>query len=276
MKRFFIIMLAISFLVALVSAQEPATDRFEKVVSRMVKAINEGDYAGIQKDFGKVMLDAFPLEKSKTFFGNLSAQYGKIQKLDPAQLIPPNQAIFPAHFERGILNIRVILDNQDKIIGLWFLPHTPSEPVADVNTVTDVNVAAEPNAAKPEWLQELEGALERLKRESEKEIHAWMRGEIENKARLAEAVQEQATAELNFIREFAVEEGAVKTTEAVDRLLAGRNERFGEIAKRMEEERKRERLREREERRDRDREQRRRDREDRRPRERPSRRTGSD
>ena len=276
MRRLFIITLAILCLVVLVSAQEPATDRFEKVVSRMVKAINEADYVGIQKDFGKVMLDAFPLEKSKTFFGNLSAQYGKIQKLDPAQLIPPNQAIFPAHCERGILDIRVVLDNQDKIIGLSFSPHTPSEPVADVNAVADVNVAAEPNAAKAEWIEELEKALERVKREGEKEIRAWLRGEIENKPRLAEAVQEQVAAELNFIREFAVEEGAVKTTEAVDRLLAGRNERFEEITKRMEEERRRERLREREERRGRDREQRRRDREDRRTRERPSRRTGSD
>ena len=35
---------------------------------------------------------------------------------------------FQAHFERGILDIKIVLDGQDKIIGLWFLPHTPDIP----------------------------------------------------------------------------------------------------------------------------------------------------
>ncbi len=122
--RIFIIAAAILFSAVSAPAKEPATDRFEKVLNRMVKAINEADYLGIQRDFGQVMLDFFPLEKSKPFFKNLMARYGKIQRLDSARLIPPNQAISPAHFERGILDIKVVLDNQDKIIGLWFLPHT--------------------------------------------------------------------------------------------------------------------------------------------------------
>ena len=122
--RIFIIAAAILFSAVSALAKEPATNRFEKVLNRMVKAINEADYLGIQRDFGQVMLDFFPLEKSKPFFKNLMARYGKIQRLDSARLIPPNQAISPAHFERGILDIKVVLDNQDKIIGLWFLPHT--------------------------------------------------------------------------------------------------------------------------------------------------------
>ena len=97
----------------------------------MVKAINEADYVGIQKDFGQVMLDAFPLEKSKPFFKNLTSFYGKIQKLDSPKYTPPNQAIFPAHCERGVLDIKLVLDSQDKIIGLWFLPHTPDIPVPE-------------------------------------------------------------------------------------------------------------------------------------------------
>ncbi len=282
--RRFLTVLAILFLVALVSAEEATIDRFEKVVHRMVKAINEADYAKIRRDFGKAMLDTLPLEQSESFFKNPSAQYGKIQKLGSAQLTPPNQAIFPAHCERGILDIKIVLDNQDKIIGLWFLPHIPGNATADANSIADANTVAEPNAVvdanavadanavEVKWSEELEYALGRINRGGEKEIHVWLRGEIEDKSRLARTVQEQITAELNFIRELAVEEGAVKTTEGIDRLLASRNERFEELSKRIDEERKRERLREREERRGRDREQRRRDREDRRPRERPPRR----
>lgn len=278
MKRLVISMLILlivsfSLVQTFAETEEVATDRFEKVVNRMVKAINGADYAGIQKDFSKVMLDAFPLEQSEPFFKNLSAQYGKIQKLDSAQLIAPNQAIFPTHFERGILDIKVVLDEKDKIIGLWFLPHNTNTPIADVNAVADANAVAGPNAveAKAEEFEGLEKALENLNRDGERHISAWMRGADEGRIRLAKAVQEEVATELNFIREFAVEEGAVITTEAIDRLLASRTERFERLIERMEEERRQERLREREDRRrGRDRDTRRRDREDRRSRDRSS------
>jgi hypothetical protein len=111
--------------------QEAPSLRFEKVLNRMVDSINRRDYPAIQKDFSRIMLDAFPLEKSKPFFTNLLATYGKIRKLDPPRLTPPNQAVFPARCERGILDIKIVLDNYDKIVGLWFLPHVPSVPVPD-------------------------------------------------------------------------------------------------------------------------------------------------
>jgi len=111
-------------------AEEPAR-RFKVVVDRMVDAINKQDHSRIQQDFGKVMLDGFPLSKSKPFFENLMSNYGRIEKLDPPRLVPPNQAIFPTHFEKAMLDIKIVLDEQDKIIGLWFLPYTPPIPVPE-------------------------------------------------------------------------------------------------------------------------------------------------
>jgi biotin carboxyl carrier protein len=125
--------LSVFFSLLLLSVEKKAMDRFEKVVNPMVEAINKGDYEGIQRDFGKVLLDAFPLEKSKPFFEGLTTTYGKIQKLDNPRYVPPNQAIFPAHFERSIFDIKVVLDSQDKIIGLWFLPHTAEIAAPDRN-----------------------------------------------------------------------------------------------------------------------------------------------
>ncbi len=127
MRKMVLASFVLLLLPSVLRAQE-ATARFEKVVNRMVKAINNGNWPGVQADFGQVMLDFFPLEKSTPFFQGLVAQYGKIEKLDAARYTPPNQAVFPAHFERGILDIKVVLDEQDKIIGLWFLPHTPDIP----------------------------------------------------------------------------------------------------------------------------------------------------
>jgi len=132
MRRLLIVS-AMLLSVALATTQNPTSDRFKKVVDRMVKAINGKDYTRIEKDFDQTMVDFFPLEKRKPFFENLSAQYGKIEKLGEPRLTPPHQAIFIAHCERGKLDIQVWLDEKDKIIGLLFLPHKPDIPVPEKN-----------------------------------------------------------------------------------------------------------------------------------------------
>jgi len=129
------IVLALLTSTVVVSAQEPRTDRFEKVVNRMVKAINDTNYPEIQRDFALVMLDFLPLEKSKPFFQSLSAQYGKIQNLDKPRLNPSGEAIFVARCERGVLDIKVWLDDANKIIGLMFLPHTADISVPEKNEI---------------------------------------------------------------------------------------------------------------------------------------------
>ena len=130
MRRIFIVS-AVLFSVVLASTQETAADKFQIVVNRMVKAINEADYAGTGRDFAQTMEDFFPLEKRRPFFKNLSAQYGKIQKLNPPRYTPPEHAVFVAHCERGLLDIKVWLDDDDKIVGLLFLPHKEDIPVPD-------------------------------------------------------------------------------------------------------------------------------------------------
>jgi hypothetical protein len=144
MRNFSIVVSALAFSAALAVAvsqtqekasseptEQTATERFERVINRMVEAINKPDYVGIQRDFGQEMLKALPLEASTTFFKNLLSQYGKIEKLDSPKFIPPDQAIFPAYCPRGVLDIKLVLDNQDKIAGLWFLPHAFAIPVPD-------------------------------------------------------------------------------------------------------------------------------------------------
>ena len=115
----------------LVFAAPKPIDRFEIVANRMVEAINAADYDAIGQDFGKVMADAFPLAKRAALFKGIAAQYGKIRKLDAGRYTPPHTTVFPARFERGVLDIKIVLDQQDKIIGLWFLPHTADIPVPE-------------------------------------------------------------------------------------------------------------------------------------------------
>ena len=148
----------------------------------------------------------------------------------------------------------------------------------DANSIADANAATDANAvrARIEQFEGLEEALNKVTRESKNEMREWTRGTAEDKLDLVQAVQEQVTVEFNFLRELAVEEGAVKTTAAIDGLLADRQERFGKIIKKMENDRERLRRRsEQEDRRSRDRD-RSRDREPRRRgREDRSRRSGT-
>lgn len=113
--------------------QDQPAGRFQEVAATMVKAINETDYAGVGRDFDQTMADFFPLEKREPFFKDVSAQYGKIVKLDEPRVVQPGQAVFVGHCERGKLDITVWLDDDDKVIGLLFLPHKPSIPVSDRN-----------------------------------------------------------------------------------------------------------------------------------------------
>lgn len=136
MKLFFLRLFAVVLLVSITVSAEEAVDRFKVVADRMVDAINKQDYPRVEKDFSGIMLKAFPLKKSVPFFKGVMSKYGKIKKLDPPRFIPPNQAVFPTHFERGILDIKIVLDKDNKITGLWFLPHVPSIPAPKRNSVT--------------------------------------------------------------------------------------------------------------------------------------------
>ena len=78
--------------------------------------------------------------------------------------------------------------------------------------------AAEPNAAE-KIPKDLAEAMRHIDKEGRTGAREWMRGEPEGRTNLAKTVQEQVTTELNFLRKFAVEEGAVKTTKAIDLLL---------------------------------------------------------
>ncbi|MGD0590478.1 MAG: peptidoglycan DD-metalloendopeptidase family protein [Bacteroidota bacterium] len=134
----FKVFLVLYFCLALMhveDAQSQSSDRFINILNRMASSINSGDYEKIQQDFGKALLDVFPLDKSKPFFQKLTADCGAIKSSDQPRLSPPDQAVFPVHFERAVLDIKIVLDNQDKIIGLWFLPHQNDIPVPARNSV---------------------------------------------------------------------------------------------------------------------------------------------
>ena len=106
---------------------------------------------------------------------------------------------------------------------------------ADSNSI-DSNSVGEPNKVKlPEdVIEELDSRLSLLDRQGGEETRLWMRGKEEDKPDLLNEMQAQVTAELKFLQEVAVEEGAAKTAGAIELLLARRQERYEKVAKKLE------------------------------------------
>jgi len=99
------------------------TESFRDIADRMLKAINAADYEGIRKDFNKQMLEAFPVEKCRTFFSQeISGKFGKIDKLEPPQFKSAAEAVFVARGERGTLAFTLTLDGQGQVAGMLFRP----------------------------------------------------------------------------------------------------------------------------------------------------------
>ncbi|MDB6038101.1 MAG: Peptidase, partial [Verrucomicrobiales bacterium] len=112
---------------------------YTNAANRLVELLNAADYSGVESLFSQEMSKALPLEKATEFFKGLSAQAGKIQKLGEPK--PGSQGVvFPAHFERAMLDMTLVLDGQNKIAGLLFRPHAASAEAPPKKQLTELSL----------------------------------------------------------------------------------------------------------------------------------------
>ena len=114
-------------------------DRYSKVANQLVQLINAGDYSGVEKLFNGEMSKALPLDKMTDFFKGLTTQFGKIQKLDEPKR-SGEWVVFPAHCERGLLDMSLALDEKDKVAGLLFRPHSAATEPAATQLQTELSL----------------------------------------------------------------------------------------------------------------------------------------
>ena len=101
-----------------------------------------------------------------------------------------------------------------------------------------VDILADPNEirARIKAFEGLEKALTQVDGRSRYEVREWLQTRVDNRIKLATAVEMQVKIEISFIRKVAIEEKAKKTTKAIDDLLPDRQERLKTLVKTMEEE----------------------------------------
>jgi len=113
--------------------------------------------------------------------------------------------------------------------------------ITNVKSRVEVDILADPNEirARIKAFEGLEKALTQVDRRSRYEVREWLQTRVDNRIKLATAVEMQVKIEISFIRKVAIEEKAKKTTKAIDDLLLGKQERLKTRVKTMEEETRR-------------------------------------
>ncbi len=107
-------------------------DRSAKVAKQLVELMNAGDYVGIQIKFNKEMDVVLPLDKSSAFFKVLTQRMGKVQKLGKPQSIG-RALVFPAKFEKGILDMQIVLKGCGMISEVSRKPHVATKPAPEIH-----------------------------------------------------------------------------------------------------------------------------------------------
>lgn len=120
-------------------AAKKQDDCYTKIANHLIELINAADYSGVENLFNKEMSQALPEEKAKEFFAGLHEQVGKIQKLDkPKQ--KDGAMEFPVHCERGMLDMTLALDDENKIAGLYFKPRATASDAAPKKHLTQLSL----------------------------------------------------------------------------------------------------------------------------------------
>jgi hypothetical protein len=130
----------------------------------------------------------------------------------------------------------IVRKKEDSISSLQPGPwETTGTSSAEPDLILDPNEVM----ARIKTFEGLEKELIQVDRRSRFEVREWLQTRIDNRIKLATAVEMQVRLEAGFIRKVAVEEKAKKTKKAIDELLLSRQERLKTLVKTMEEETRR-------------------------------------
>lgn len=105
--------------------KQDRTQRLQTIAESLVRAINAQDCSSIRADFNEGLQKVLPPQKAKDLFAKLAKHYGELGKLDSPHLLAPNRATFRVQGTQRDLNLTVVLDKQNKIVGITYQPAIP-------------------------------------------------------------------------------------------------------------------------------------------------------
>ncbi|MBT8045578.1 MAG: peptidoglycan DD-metalloendopeptidase family protein [Pontiella sp.] len=102
--------------------------RFVEVTQRLIDAVYYGRYQRIRDDFSDRAQEKLSAEQAEELFRNLREKFGRVRNLGDPELRGGNIAVFPVSFRKGILGLKVTLNEQDQIDELSLLPYQMAFP----------------------------------------------------------------------------------------------------------------------------------------------------
>lgn len=111
---------------------QAAISAAENAAGNLFELSAAGKYADIDGLLDATMRKVFTRDMRKKTFEGLKTQYGAVKYFDKPRGTP-DIAIIPVRFERGVLDMKIALNGQDKITGLFFLPHTADIPAPEAH-----------------------------------------------------------------------------------------------------------------------------------------------
>ncbi|MGD0651668.1 MAG: alpha/beta fold hydrolase [Verrucomicrobiia bacterium] len=103
------------------------------VAKEFVDLLVKGDFAAAAKNFDETVSAALPPDKLREVWTALNAQAGAFQKqlgTQSGQYGALSVVLVTCQFQRAVIDVKVALDGQRRIAGLWFLPGKPPTPVS--------------------------------------------------------------------------------------------------------------------------------------------------
>lgn len=123
-----------------------------KRVRTLIEKANDGDFAAASKHFGAVMREKLPPDKLSIAWRQLVSQVGRFQSIETVKFEASGanafESIAIAKFEKSKIQVKVVWDAGDQVIGIFFAPDRPwtLPPYAkpDAVAVTDITVGSRP------------------------------------------------------------------------------------------------------------------------------------
>lgn len=112
-------------------AAASAAARHEAAAEKLFKLASAEKYTELDGLLDATMRKAFTLEMRKATFDGLMEQYGEVAGFGKARGTPT--AVIPVRFKRGVLDIRLTLNADGTISGLFFQPHAAEIPAPDAH-----------------------------------------------------------------------------------------------------------------------------------------------
>lgn len=99
----------------------PETTVYKAVADTFEENYNSENYEAIFESFSSEMKDVLPLDKTKEFFSGLKKQSGKIINREFLKY-EQSFALYKTNFERSLFTIKISIDNNSRVNGIFVLP----------------------------------------------------------------------------------------------------------------------------------------------------------